>query len=367
MSKRIAFIGVGNIARRIIDGLIASGFDAQAIVLANRSQEVLHSLREPYPQIQLAESNSDALAICDIALLCVKPADMCSLCYELAATLKPSQVIISVAAGVSSASIAEWLGGHHQLVRCMPNTPVAVQQGVAAMYARAGIKASSQQAAQDLFSPIAMVPWIEKESDMSVVTALCGSGPAYFFALANIFEHTASNLDPSSSNPAWAVDILRAANSLWSRFEQRCPSNDSHVINFCKDALRDDGSKNSTLPDLYDTCVAYTLLFAQGLKDASCQALGETQASRMTYATLSGAFALAAQEGNVKHLCEEVTSKGGTTEYGLQILAQSSIPAMLESHSQCETEAQNEIKKVARQVFEAANTRAKNIQQEVAS
>src|SRR5699024_12165438 len=112
----------------------------------------------------------------------VKPQNMRQVCEQLAPFLSEQQLIISIAAGITSHSLSQWLAVN-SIVRCMPNTPSLIQQGVSGLYATEQVSAVQREQAQHLLSAVGLVVWLDNEQLIDAVTAVSGSGPAYFFLL----------------------------------------------------------------------------------------------------------------------------------------------------------------------------------------
>ncbi len=178
---QITFIGAGNMAASLIGGLRKQGVAAQQIRASDPGVEKLQSLQTEFA-IATYTDNSLALVGSDVIVLAVKPQVMRSVCEQLAPHLTANQLIISIAAGVNSASLSQWLGAR-AIVRCMPNTPALIQQGVSGLYANAQVTEKQRTQAQQLLSAVGLAVWLEDESLIDAVTAVSGSGPAYFFLL----------------------------------------------------------------------------------------------------------------------------------------------------------------------------------------
>ena len=101
---------------------------------------------------------------------------------SLASCLKPAQLIVSIAAGINCASLERWLGTR-AIVRCMPNTPALLREGVSGLYANAQVSAAQREQAEQLLSAVGLALWLDNEQQIDAVTAVSGSGPAYFFLL----------------------------------------------------------------------------------------------------------------------------------------------------------------------------------------
>ncbi|BAP42705.1 pyrroline-5-carboxylate reductase [Pseudomonas sp. 21LCFQ02] len=183
MSKtRIAFIGAGNMAASLIGGLRAQGVEADDIRAADPGAETRGRIAAEHG-IAVVADNADAVTGADVVLLAVKPQMMKAVCQDLAPSLKPEQLIVSVAAGITCASLNQWLGEQQPVVRCMPNTPALLRQGVSGLYATDKVSDVQRQQAEQLLSAVGVALWLEQEQQLDAVTAVSGSGPAYFFLL----------------------------------------------------------------------------------------------------------------------------------------------------------------------------------------
>ena len=177
---RIAFIGAGNMALSLIGGLIAQGVPGERIRASDPGAE--QRAKASALGAQAVEDNAAALADADVVVLAVKPQVIKGVCQTPKDSLQPGQLVISIAAGISCASLENWLG-EIALVRCMPNTPALLRQGVSGLYANARVSAEQRQQAEQLLSAVGLALWLDEESLIDAVTAVSGSGPAYFFLL----------------------------------------------------------------------------------------------------------------------------------------------------------------------------------------
>jgi pyrroline-5-carboxylate reductase len=182
MSKtRIAFIGAGNMAASLIGGLRAKGLDASQIRASDPGTETRAKVAAEHG-IEVFADNADAIRDADVVVLAVKPQAMKAVCEAIRPSLKPNQLVVSIAAGITCASMNNWLGAQ-PIVRCMPNTPALLRQGVSGLYATAEVNADQRQQAQELPSAVGIALWLNEEQQLDAVTAVSGSGPAYFFLL----------------------------------------------------------------------------------------------------------------------------------------------------------------------------------------
>ncbi len=192
MSKtRIAFIGAGNMAASLIGGLRAQGLDASQIRASDPGVETRTRIQAEHG-IETFEHNAQAIDGADVIVLAVKPQVMKTVCQALQPHLQDGQLIVSIAAGITCASLQSWVGAR-PVVRCMPNTPALLRQGVSGLYATAEVSDAQRQQAEQLLSAVGTALWLEQEQQLDAVTAVSGSGPAYFFLLIEAMTQRAKN------------------------------------------------------------------------------------------------------------------------------------------------------------------------------
>jgi len=177
---KIAFIGAGNMAKAIIGGLIAEGFNASDISASGPRLENLNPLAEHYA-IGVSTSNAQIAALADVVVLAVKPQMLKEVALELAPSLAHKPLIISLAAGINTASLTSWLGAGQAIIRCMPNTPSQLREGASGLFANSHTSAAQRAQADTILRAVGVVQWLDDENLINVVTAVSGSGPAYFF------------------------------------------------------------------------------------------------------------------------------------------------------------------------------------------
>ena len=190
----LAFIGGGNMASSLIGGLIADGWDPARIRVADTSTQRLDQLSQQFP-IRTTTSNTDAADQTDIIVLAVKPQVIKSVAQELAGIVAQQQpLVISIAAGIPASALGNWLGKSTAIVRAMPNTPAMVQSGAAALYANASVSEDQRSIAESILRAVGIVIWVDDEAQMDAVTALSGSGPAYFFLFMEALQMAGQEL-----------------------------------------------------------------------------------------------------------------------------------------------------------------------------
>lgn len=169
-------------ASSLIGGLIADSFDPNNISVVEINGEKRERLSNSFG-IQTYESLENAVDSQDVVVFCVKPQQFKEVAVTAGKLLSTKILVISIAAGIRTADICSWLSGDYAVVRAMSNTPALVQSGASALYANKNVSDEQLNNAESLMRAIGIVEWIEDEALMDVVTALSGSGPAYFFRI----------------------------------------------------------------------------------------------------------------------------------------------------------------------------------------
>jgi pyrroline-5-carboxylate reductase len=179
--KTIGFIGGGNMAQALLTGILKAGlYHANHIWVSDVRSEQIEVLKDLYG-IHVTADNKELTQHADIVLLAVKPQVMAGVLGGIAGTLRDDVLVISIAAGITTAAIRAKLGDV-QIVRVMPNTPALVGAGASGLY-NASASKENLNAALDIFNSVGRAVVVENESLMNAVTAVSGSGPAYFFLL----------------------------------------------------------------------------------------------------------------------------------------------------------------------------------------
>lgn len=247
---RIAFIGAGNMAKSIIGGLLAQGTPAQAVTASGPRLENLQPLQAA-TGVNISTSNIDAASQADIVILAVKPQMLKMVAAELSAALTHRPLIISLAAGITTDSINRWLGGDQAIVRCMPNTPSQLRQGASGLFANAQVSAEQRASADAILRAVGVVEWLDDEALLNPVTAVSGSGPAYFFLFmeAMIDAGEAMGLSRESARELTLQTALGAAmlardsdvdvSELRRRVTSPKGTTEQAILSFEQDKLRD--------------------------------------------------------------------------------------------------------------------------------
>jgi pyrroline-5-carboxylate reductase len=185
---RIAFIGGGHMSTALVGGLLARGVAAGDVSVADPSVAQLERLHRDFG-VHVTSDNVAAVRDADLVVLAVKPQDMAAVARNLADEIAAHRrTVVSVAAGIRLESLTHWLGGGVPLVRAMPNRPALIGAGITAAYASAEVEPAERRAVERVLSAVGPLVWLDDEAQMDAVTAVSGSGPAYFFLLIEAIE-----------------------------------------------------------------------------------------------------------------------------------------------------------------------------------
>ncbi len=216
ISNRVGLIGGGNMARAIAGGLLRGGMHATNLFVAEPRPEQCDVLRDELYGAMVSEDNATVAENAEVLLFAVKPQILKPVCLDLRAVVQRTKpLIISIAAGPRVDDIDRWLGGEMSVVRVMPNQPALIDQGISALIANARAGERERTVAQAIMSAVGQVVWVETERDIDAVTAVSGTGPAYFYLLIDVMIEAAVRfgLDPDTARKL-AVETARGATSL---------------------------------------------------------------------------------------------------------------------------------------------------------
>ena len=185
LNNKLAFIGGGNMARSLIGGLIAQGMVPGNITVSDPMAAQRELLAQQY-KVHVTDNNQAAVRDVQVVVLAVKPQELRRVAEDLKSALQHKPLIISVAAGMRASDLEQWLG--LPIVRTMPNRPALNGCGMTGMYAASGITTSQRELALQIMSAVGKAVWVEQEKLIDAVTAVSGSGPAYFFLLMELLE-----------------------------------------------------------------------------------------------------------------------------------------------------------------------------------
>jgi pyrroline-5-carboxylate reductase len=197
---KLAFIGGGNMASSLIGGLLQTGFDAHAIRVADPNETTLSRLEQQYGVITFTD-NAAAIIDADVVVLAVKPQQLKTVLQSLSSDIDSDILFISVAAGIRMDAISRWISNETtSIVRAMPNTPSLVQAGATGLCANAHVTPAQHELAESILRAVGLAIWVEDEAQMDAVTAVSGSGPAYFFLVIEAMQEAGIKLGLSDAN-----------------------------------------------------------------------------------------------------------------------------------------------------------------------
>lgn len=193
-TKNIGFIGGGNMASSLINGLIASGHSPQQIWVSDINQDALQILASTL-NVNISVSNEAVIEEVDVVVLAVKPQILKKVAETAAKSLQTKKsLVVSIAAGINQNSLSQWIGEDVAIVRCMPNTPALVLTSATALHANSNVNAEQKNLAENILRAVGISIWVEDEAELDAVTAVSGSGPAYYFLLMESMEKAAQEL-----------------------------------------------------------------------------------------------------------------------------------------------------------------------------
>jgi pyrroline-5-carboxylate reductase len=215
-SYKVGFIGGGNMARALAGGLVASGYPPGSLMIADPDPERRAVLEHDLPGVLVTASNDDVAVNTDCLVLAVKPQLMRDVCTGLAKSVQAKRpLIISVAAGTHSRDIDDWLGAELPVVRVMPNQPALLLQGASGLYANDLTSNEQRDRATEIISAVGSVVHVHDEDSIDAVTAISGTGPAYFYFLIDMLIQSAEQfgLDSQAAHKL-VMDTAKGSASL---------------------------------------------------------------------------------------------------------------------------------------------------------
>lgn len=220
-NQRVLFIGGGNMTQAIVSGLVTNGHLPKALTALDRNSEKRALLSTQY-HINVAEQLTPELFDCDLIVLSIKPQSAKEACLQLQPFLKTRKpLILSVMAGLTISALHSWLGEILPIVRAMPNTPALVKAGATGLFASASVTAEQKMRIEFLIASIGIAAWVEQENQIDIITALSGSGPAYFFLMIEAMQTAAIQLGlPKEIAQRFAVQTAYGASKLASESQE---------------------------------------------------------------------------------------------------------------------------------------------------
>jgi len=191
LNQNICFIGGGNMAQALIGGLLSRGLPTTRITVSDPVEQIRHVLEEK--GIQTTTDNVEAIKHADVVVLAVKPQVLATVLQPLKGLLA-DKLVISIIAGAEIQTISDLIGGSQRIVRVMPNTPALVQTGAHGIYAPESVNTQDRELTSQILAATGLTIWVDSEAQIDAVTAVSGSGPAYFFYLMESMIRAGKNL-----------------------------------------------------------------------------------------------------------------------------------------------------------------------------
>ena len=215
-NQKITFLGCGNMGTSLISGLIANGVPSSSLFGIDPDENQRHRAETRYG-IRTAAGIAEGVPDADVVVLAVKPQTVMAVLAEVKAPLQSKRpLILSIAAGIRSGTINNALGGAWPVVRAMPNTPALLGCGATGLYAATDVSADQRRTALHIMQSVGVAVWLDDESQLDAVTAVSGSGPAYFFLFVELLEKIAAEmgLTPEQARLLSVETALGAARML---------------------------------------------------------------------------------------------------------------------------------------------------------
>lgn len=214
-AEQIAILGGGNMGRALIGGLLRRGVHAEHIAVGEASDAARTVLSRDFG-VTASADNLNVVANASFIVISVKPQDVGAALPPLAPILRKNHaIVLSVAAGIRTASLEKWCGDGVPIVRAMPNRPALIGAGTTALFATARVKDAEKKRAENIIRAVGDAVWVENEEQLDIVTALSGTGPAYYFLLTEAMTQAAADLGlPHETARQLAIGTLRGAGLL---------------------------------------------------------------------------------------------------------------------------------------------------------
>ena len=192
--KKIGFIGCGKMASAIIKGLVKTNFILPSLIIATQADETDLKNKSEELGIEIILDNKKVAKECEVIFLAVKPNQVLLVLEEIKPFISPEKLVISIAAGVSSKKFENNLPDNSRVVRVMPNTPALVNEGMSGIFGGKNATKEDIDYVNELFSSIGKCIILDNENQMDIVTAISGSGPAFFYKVINDIARAGENL-----------------------------------------------------------------------------------------------------------------------------------------------------------------------------
>ena len=264
----IACVGGGNMATSLLTGLKNKGFTSNQLCVSEPSK----TRREFLAGMGFStfSSNAEAVGNADLVIIAVKPQVVRPVLEDLKGIISQSTLVLSIAAGIPLSALSSWLGEEHRIIRCMPNTPALKGVGISGLYTNSTLSTDETSLINTVLGAVGKTVWLDAESQLDAVTAISGSGPAYFFYLTECLIQAARELGLSESTSK----LLATETAYGSAVMLRDPEVDAGTLR--RNVTSPGGTTEAALAYLIDT--RFSELFKQAVHAASARsmALGES-------------------------------------------------------------------------------------------
>ncbi len=248
-------------ARSLIGGLLSNQIDRSSITVSDPIPEARQYVSDQF-QVPVTADNNEVIENSASVILAVKPQVMKQVVEDAQQAFRQHRpLLISIAAGITTDSIDAWSGGGYAIIRVMPNTPALIQKGISALYANERVSTDQKQRTESILSAVGKTVWVDKESKLDAVTAVSGSGPAYFFYLIEAVQAGAENLGLQTEDAKLLAIQTAVGSALLAQHSDDSPA-----------TLR----KKVTSPG-GTTEAALKVLESAGVKDSFIQAISAAQ------------------------------------------------------------------------------------------
>lgn len=213
---KVAFVGGGNMTRALAGGMLAAGYEASHILVSEPLAGHREQLADELPGAVIRDDNATSVAEAECVVFAVKPQILSEVCKPLAHIVQTTRpLVISIAAGVRSSDIDAWLGGSLAVVRVMPNQPALLRLGISGLFANDKTTELQLRAATNIIATTGPVIPVSAEADIDTVTAVSGTGPAYFYLLVDMLVTVAVEMGLSYDSALKLVlETARGAGEL---------------------------------------------------------------------------------------------------------------------------------------------------------
>lgn len=330
MNNIIGFVGGGNMAEALVHGLTKAGYKRDRIWVYDLHEDKLDHLKQSYG-INTTIHLTELCRYAEIIILAVKPQSMKVVAEQIKLlTLNHNAVVLSIAAGISIDLLQQWLGQHVAIIRSMPNKPALIQQGITGVYAGINATENQKMLADTILQCVGQVLWVNQENDLNQVTAVSGSGPAYFF---------------------YCLELLEKA-ELFIKDEHLLECLVSKIENL-KSPLQND--EEYYLNEKNKLFLFYMLAIESVFAAAVKIGLSADNSFQLTKQTAIGSIRLVEYSSDdLALLRQKVTSKGGTTAAAMSIFEHSELKAMFQKDREIDKNQINNIKQIFYEAIFAA-------------